>query len=460
MSYFSHIKQEVVADAGNSSTTNLTVGNTYTFTGIGASTLGVAGIQVTLKTDKNCTVKVQQSPDNTNWDIIDTYTYYYSLGGQSWTVQAVNSYVRIVVTTASETTSYFRLQTALCPIVEALPRSLSSRGWLVTKVGAIEDEYGFEVENTPMGEMRTVIPTRLVGTNFEGTAVDALFWTATVTNSGTVVQANAQVTLSTTTTNQNGAAVLASFRRARYVSGNSMAFRTIVTLSAGAVNNRRRWGMAWGTTMPTISDGAYFQLSGTTFSVVTLKTGTPTAVDSGSFNGSLGATFDPSTTVKTYEIYWTNSKVYFIVGGLVLHTVSADTTTWADTMNFHIFMDNVNFNALQTNHTLVCRVASIRRLGPLLSQPTSYYFASGTTAGFNLKLGPGNLHSIIVNNTANNSVIILADSTANATPIIFTHTAGATSTAAYALDFKGLPFYIGLRLIVSSANSSLTIIYE
>jgi hypothetical protein len=129
-------------------------------------------------------------------------------------------------------------------------------------------------------------------------------------------------------------------------------------------------------------------------------------------------------------------------------------------MNFYIYMDNVNSNALQTNHTLQCRVASIRRLGPLLSQPTSYFFVSGTTAGLNLKLGPGNLHSIIINNTANNSVITLADSTANSTPIIFTHTAGATSTAAYALDFKGLAFSSGLRLIVSSANSCLTIIYE
>jgi hypothetical protein len=96
----------------------------------------------------------------------------------------------------------------------------------------------------------------------------------------------------------------------------------------------------------------------------------------------------------------------------------------------------------------------------LQSQPTSYYFAPGTTAGLNLKLSAGNLHSMIVNNVANNSVIILADSIAGGTPIIFSHTAGATSTMAYSIDFNGLPFYNGLRLLVSSQNASLTIIYE
>jgi hypothetical protein len=345
-------------------------------------------------------------------------------------------------------------------LLGVLPSALDAEGNFKVAIKSTEDLYGFEVENTPIGEMRVVIPTKLVGANFEGGTVDTSFWTATSVNSGTIVQANAQVTLSTATTNANGTAKLNSLRRARYVSGNSMCYRSVITLTAGAANNTRKWGIAYGATMPTITDGAYFQLNGTTFSIVTLKGSSATTVNTGSFNGTLGASYDPSTTVKTYEIYWTNSKVYFVIDGMILHTVSASTTTWADTMNFYIYMDTVNSNALQTNHTLQCRVAGIRRLGALLSQPTSYYFASGTSAGVNLKLGPGNLHSIIFNNTANNSVILLSDSTSGGTPIIFSHTAGATTTSAYSLDFKGLPFHNGLRLAVSSANSSLVIIYE
>lgn len=468
MSYFKEIRQDVEADDNNSYAVNLAAGNSYTFTGTATSTLGIALIQVSLKADKNCTVKIQQSPNGTDWDLEDTFTYYYSLGGQSWDVRAENSYVRVVVTTASETTTTFRLQTALCPIGDPEPRTLSTNGSKKVKVFGLEDEYGFEAENTPIGELRAVIPTRLVGAAFEGSTIDSLFWISGVANNGTVAQANAAVTLSTAVTSPNGIARLYSYRRARYVSGSSMCYRTVIQLSAGATNNKRRWGIAYASTMPTtgttddITDGAWFQLDGTTFSIATRRAGVvnEAKVDSGSFNGVLGATYSPGTTVKTYEIYWTNSKVYFVIGGKVLHTVSADSTTWCSTMNHYIYMDNVNSNNLQTNHTLECRVASIRRLGQLLTQPTGYYFALGQTAGVQLKIGAGNLHSLIINGVVNNSTITLADSTSAGTPALFVHTAGATATGVVSIDFKGIPFFSGLRLIVATQNASVTVIYE
>jgi hypothetical protein len=160
MSYFKHIKQDVVADANNSSTTNLSAGNSYTFTGTSTSTLGIAGIQVSLKTDVNCIVYIDQSPDGTNWDITDQYSYYSAINNFGITIQAVNSYVRVRVISNSLTSTYFRLQTALCPIVEALPRSLDGSGNLKTSIRAIEDAHGFEVENTPIGEMGAVTNIR------------------------------------------------------------------------------------------------------------------------------------------------------------------------------------------------------------------------------------------------------------------------------------------------------------
>ncbi|MFA5300471.1 MAG: hypothetical protein WC389_19975, partial [Lutibacter sp.] len=111
------VQQSVTIDANNSSNANVNAGNT--FTGTATSTLGVVGIQVTLKTDQDCTVYVDQSPTDgitPYWDITDTYNYVSSLGGASWTVQAVNSYVRVRVTNISAlNTTYFRLQTVLCP---------------------------------------------------------------------------------------------------------------------------------------------------------------------------------------------------------------------------------------------------------------------------------------------------------------------------------------------------------
>lgn len=461
------VSQDVVADDHNSSTTNLTVLNGYTFTGVSSSTLGVAGIQVSLFADQNAVVKVRQSPDGTNWDLVDTYEYLAN-GNFGITVQAISSYVSVVVTTSNLTTTFFRLQTALCPIVEAVPRSLDEHGHFQTGIKSITDLYGFGAENTPVGEMRVVSPTRLVGTNFEGSTIDTNFWTSGVANNGTVVQSNAAVILSTAVTSQNGIARFYSVRRARYVSGSSMCYRSVIVLSSGAANNKRRWGLGYASTMPTtgttdlITDGAWFQLNGTTFGVAVRRAGVAneTLVESGSFNGTLGVSYSPGTTVKTYEIYWTNSKVYFVIGDEILHTITASVDTWSSTMNFHIYHDNVNSNNLQTNHTLQVRVASIRRLGQLLTQPTSYYLASGTTTGTNLKLSAGNLHSIIINNVTNNAVITLSDSITATTPTLFAHTAAATSSAAYAIDFKGIPFYSGLRLTVSAANASVTVIYE
>ena len=124
------MQQYVVTDSHNTSTTNLAVGNSYTFTGTAISTLGVNAIQVTLKTDKNCILYIDQSNDGTNWDIVDTYKYYAITNNLGITVQAVGAYVRVRVVSASLTTSYFRLNTVLCPIVEALPRSLDSEGRL------------------------------------------------------------------------------------------------------------------------------------------------------------------------------------------------------------------------------------------------------------------------------------------------------------------------------------------
>ena len=248
------IRQQVIADPNNSisGTDTLRAATAYTYTGTATSTLGVAGIQVALFADKNCTVLVQQSINGTDWDISDSYTYYAS-SSFGVTVQAVSSFVRVSVSSASLTTGAFRLGTALCPIVEALPRSLNEDGNLKTSIYGIHDDYGFEVENTPTDEMRVITPTRLVGAVFDADgnagAVDANFWTGVATNVGTGVQASGQVTLATTAAASKGY-FLASKRRARYVSGSSNSYRAVLTLNnAGVSGNTRKWGVGYSATV-------------------------------------------------------------------------------------------------------------------------------------------------------------------------------------------------------------------
>lgn len=463
MSYFNtiQIKQNVTADSNNSSTTNLSSSNNYSFTGSASSTLGVAGIQVSLKTDRDVTVYIEQSPDGNNWDISDVYNYHIRTNNFGVTVTAISSYVRVRVGIKGsivQPTTVFRLQTALCPIVESLPRNLDSDGYLKTSVYADYDSVGFNSYNTPMGEGRVVSPTRLVGAVFDGNFLDPNFWTSSVSSSGTTTVTASSATLSTGTS-ANGLSFLSSIRRARYVSANSNIYRATVRLESESANNIRRWGVGYWTSVPTITDGAYFQLSGSTFSVNLLKTGTTAiSITNGDFNGDYGNYFQPTANALSYEIMWTNSKVCFFVDGILLHSYTSPLATWSSTMHFYIFSDNINYNNSLTDIKLHCRVASIRRLGNLVTQPI-YFYRSTQTTGSILKYGSGNLHSIAIGGDNQGGIVTLYDNTAASGQIIY-KSGTIQATTNYTIDLKGVPFSTGLTLVISGANESVTVIYE
>jgi hypothetical protein len=314
-----------------------------------------------------------------------------------------------------------------------------------------QDQYGFIGEYTPMGEERSVSPIRLVGATFIGTTIDTNFWAAAQTGTAAgSTQANGSVTTTSGTTT-SGTASLTSVRKARYTGGSSNRYRGQIQLGdTGNADNIRRWGMFDGT------DGAYFELNGTTLNVVTLKTGTPTRVASTSWNNS--TTTPTLTNVNSYEIYITNSKVYFIISDVLKHTASFPTSTWTDNTNLPVRMDSTN-SAGTTAYTITARVMTIYRLGNLITQPTSKYQA-GTTAGVVCKYGAGNLQSLILSNITAGSVVTLYDNTAASGTILFSSGAMAEKTFPFALDFKGIPFSIGLTLVIATQISDATVIYE
>jgi len=141
---FSQIVQNVMTSTANSSTANLASG--ATFTGDSESSTGVAGIQVNLKSDQPLRVDIQQSNDGSNWDSTDIFDMPPN-EGDGRTTQAVSGYFRVVVQNLGPaTTTYFRLQTCLRPMVEALPRALTPSGALrlttLTR-GAVPDPSNF-----------------------------------------------------------------------------------------------------------------------------------------------------------------------------------------------------------------------------------------------------------------------------------------------------------------------------
>ncbi len=434
------INQDVMVSTGNSSTLNVNAG--VTWSGVSASTLGVNAIQVSLKTDKNCTLYVDQSEDGINWDQIDDYEYNTAIDNFGITVQAINTYFRVRVTNLESTnTTYFRLSSTLCPIIEALPRSLDEQGNLKVGVKSIEDLYGFESENTPMGEIRVVEPVRLVGTTFQGTIVDPNFWSATTASGGTVTQSG-QLILNTVA---SGSTSVQSIRLARYVGGTAMRYRSQIRLGdAGTANNYRRWG-AFSST-----DGAFFELSGTTLYVVTRKAGVDTKVAQANWNKyNVAPTL---TNAFVSEIYWTNGSVYFSLGSYV-HKVTAASTTWANTMSLPVRQENVSLVST-TNCEMNVRVATIARLGKIETLPG--WFHGTTAASTQLKYGPGTLHRLTLNNPAG-TLMSVYDSITAATNAIAIINAPKDANPVV-LDYN-LPFYNGLY-IVTTGTWDYTCIYE
>ena len=443
------ISQDVNSDPNNSSTDNLVAANSYTFTGVATSTLGVVGLQWSLKTDQNATVYVEESPDGTNWDISSSFDYITSKGGRGETVQATQAYWRIrVVLTGTVDTTYFRLQGVLCPIAVPMPSALSPDGRLKmesTLTGQQND--GRHVWVSPTNQLNTVPTVRLVGTNFDGTVKDPNFWTEAVANDGTVVQ-DGEIVLETNTT-ANGAAVYSSVRRARFIVGSALQFTgAFAFVTAGTPDNVRRCG-AYDD-----NEGFFFQLDGTTFSVGSRKGAADTLISSGSFNGNLGSTFTPTANVYyKLDIEWTPIGAFYYVNSVLLHkSVGGHLTS---VLTLPIRFENVNDNDSVVDVVMDCLGVVITRQGELITNPT-YYHISGNAATHILKRGAGTLQKIIFNNTLGTSITIYDNTAASGTVIgIIT-----TTTAAVGVWEYNAPFSTGLTLVTVGNNLDATIVYE
>jgi hypothetical protein len=456
------IVQNVVESPLNSSTA--TLAPTGTFTGTGTSTLGVAGIQVSLYANQNCTVYVEQSPDNTNWDISDSYDYKYQTRPNfGTTIQAVSSYFRVRVTNNSQSASAttFRLQSCLCPVVEAIPRSLDSYGFLQTCVESIEDRYGSQVKLSPVGGLNTTKLNRLVGVTFSGTTIDSNFWQASAVSGASAVQVGGELSLNTNAATTGACCYLNSIRSARYIPANNHYVR--FQLDCGSTTGTgtiKRWG-AWTSSAVgsynAPQDGCAFTVYNGVLALETFNNGSATRIDNGAFNGSYGLTVNvPPSGISLYEMVYTNSAVWFIYNGNYIHKVSATAAPWSSTLTLPVRAEIYNASATAFNTSIKIRSASISRYGEVVDGTPIWYAPTAAASGVVLKRGAGRLQKIINYDSAAGT-LNMWDGVTTAAPSIALVTAFDLSKVTGSLTHN-VDFYSGLT--ISCTRGSVMVVYE
>ena len=305
--------------------------------------------------------------------------------------------------------------------------------------------------------LKTSSSVRLVGTAFDGTTLDPNFWDGTVVTGTGAIAVDGEADLSTGAT-ANSTAKLTSVRKARFVPGSPMEFKTVCEFhTAATANNVRQVG-------PYDADnGYYFKLDGTTFKIGsrTDKSGSAvdTEVSSGSFNGDV-STYVMDTAAHNMSIEYSAKSAYFIIDGVLIHKISLDHDDRPTAFTLPITIENNNTNDLGSDIEFHIFGAVIYRIGELLTSPTSDY-QSGTTAGKILKYGAGLVHGLGISGVANTSVITLYDNIAASGTVLWASGTMSNKTEPFSLTFnKGLPFFTGLTLVIATAASTLTTLYE
>jgi hypothetical protein len=532
--------ENIVIDTNNTYTGTIAAGATKSDLP-GSEVTPITSIQVYFSADQNCTIYVDQADSLVNLgtagSIIDTLNYYPSLGNGSMVITSAAPYFRVRVKNLNASTqANVILITAVTPLLPTLPRTLCEHGHLQVAVQHIKDILGLSALNTPQGELRTIIPTRIVGAQFDmvgsGSVPDSNFWSTYVdatAGPGSITVANSSCQIHSGT-NAASYGKLLSIKRARYIGAHALRFRSNIIMQNTQSNNTKRWGVAYhsnyvftntsatvtngdvysnntqfftvlkdmapgttltahGTGAPTASgtltkvsgastspatiaysaitsivnpqNGAWFKLTGSTLSLETCMGGTATPITS--FNGTLGSSYTLDTNNHTYEIYWTNFKIYFTIDGLLLHTYTTTNTVWTSTLHLHIYIDNVN-SGNTTDTYFEVRNAIIHRMGPnALDTNPSWKNIRGQTTGTVLKYGPGILRRVIFNTpSATTSGISMYDSIYGAYNVIalIVNTFGNQGMPPYSLDYD-LSFYNGLYVVTPNiSGQDLTIVYD
>jgi len=450
-------QQNVIADAGNTSTATINAG--ATFTGAWHSTLGVNSIQVTLVCSKNATVYIDQGSDGATVDVTDSFLYNFIRGNFGTTVQAVSAYYRIRVTnTCPANATTVRLATFLCPIAEPLPRSLDADGNSRSAIYRVQDHFGNNWRINTLGCADVNQPYRLVGSNFGTTAegIDANFWTASTSGTGATASiATAGVCSLKSTSSGAGYAQIVTVRRGRFIYTSPHRCRMRVRIPTLSIaGTTYTWGAYTVTSAPTPYEGFVWSVDAA--NVLTLNCYSGGAVvataTNGAFNG-VASYVVLDTNVHSYDILYSMGAITFVIDDVKIHTFTPTTVQLSGTYILPVMAACVGTG---TQAQLDVWAGAIARLGRDESSAIAKHIA-GANAGVLLKSGAGRLQRLVINASSAATTVSIYDalSAANSLALIVAPAATTPVTLDYHMDF-----YTGLWVVTVGGPTDVTFILE
>jgi len=318
------------------------------------------------------------------------------------------------------------------------------------RLGLYDSELRKRVAISPSGVLRADKTVALISASFIGTTLDVNYWTSTVANAGTNTLGSGQAVLRTNTT-ADGSAALESKHTARFIGPTINYFHGVVRLStAGTTNNVRRWGVF------NADNGFFFQLSASTFSVISRRATVDTTVSSGSFNGT-STTFTMDTNAHVYEIFYNDMYVWFFIDNVLYHTVTGSTATLAASLNLKITMSNTNSGGSISDVQMEARSVSVARIGEVEHKSQYVRIAAGLATTI-VKYGPGTIKRININThgAGANTLTVYDNIAASGTVIALIDTVAAGEEKEYNAEF-----FTGLTVVsATGTGADLTIEYE
>lgn len=325
-----------------------------------------------------------------------------------------------------------------------------------TQYSKLLDSRGDDIYSTESNQLMIAENNRIAGGVFNGSTPDTNFYTTALVANGTATIVNSELNLAVTTDSGSSSLVYTN-AKARCIGGNMNQYRERIRLSdTGKTNNSRKWGL---TETNAFLNAVYFQLSGTTFSIVAKTNGlSDIVVNNGSFNGTVSS-YTLDTNYHLYTINYVNGLFKLYIDDVLIHTFKETTTIICGTRHLRAFSQNIN-TGIGSSCNIYCRFMTIVMFGNRKTQP-KYYFQSGTTAGILLKTGIGSLHSIVLSGIVNNAVVTLYDGLTTGGSVIWSSGSMTNQTVPFVIPFNdGIQFLDGLYLTITVANCNAQVIYE